>query len=268
MDRIIAEAEALLAQGFRELDIISQDVMSYGHDRRDDASLPTLLRALGNIGGHFWVRLLYGYPSLISDTLLETIAEIPQICHYLDVPIQHSHPEILQAMRRGATVAPVADMVKRVRNTMPDITLRTTCLVGFPGETEAHFQHLLDFCRTMRFDHLGAFVYSPEENTAAFELDNVPPLDVAEDRYARLMEQQKSIVDANNQARIGSTTDILLEIPINESEGLWRGRDAGQAPEVDGETYVSHVPATASRGDFITATFTGAYDYDMRAVPA
>jgi ribosomal protein S12 methylthiotransferase len=265
LDQVVGEARSLLDQGFREIDIISQDIMSYGRDLKDETSLPLLLRRLGAIDDAFWIRLLYGYPSLISDELLDVMASVPQICHYLDVPIQHSHPEVLHGMRRGATTAHVAKMVSRVRNVMPDIVVRTTCLVGFPGETDEHFEHLLNFCREMRFDHLGAFVYSPEEDTPAYEMGDVPSLEVAEDRYARLMEQQKTIVDEQNLALVGQTTDILLERVEDEDQGIWRGRSARQAPEVDGATYVENVPADVSLGTFVTATFTEPYDYDMRA---
>ncbi|MBT3193441.1 MAG: 30S ribosomal protein S12 methylthiotransferase RimO [Verrucomicrobia bacterium] len=266
LDQVVGEAESLLGQGFRELDIISQDIMSYGRDRQDDTSLPALLRRLGTLGGDFWVRLLYGYPSLVSDELLEVMAETPQVCHYLDVPIQHSHPDVLKGMRRGSTVPHVKKMVDRVRSVMPDATLRTTCLVGFPGETEEHFEHLLEFCQSVRFDHLGAFVYSPEENTPAYEMDAVPPLEVAEARYARLMEQQKTIVDENNKALLGETIDVLLETVEDDACNTWRGRSLRQAPEVDGTTFVEDVPDELGLGDFVSATYTATYDYDMRAV--
>lgn len=265
LDHIVAEAETLLGKGFRELDVISQDVTSYGRDLASEPSLADLVTSLGAIGGTFWIRLLYGYPSLVTDDLLEAMATTPQACHYLDIPIQHSHPDVLRAMRRGGTVSHVATMATRIRKAMPDAALRTTCLIGFPGETEEHFQHLLDFCRETRFDHLGAFVYSPEEGTPAYDMDKVPPLEVAEERYTRLLEQQKTIVDENNAALVGQTTRILLEGMRDEEEHTWRGRSRRQAPEVDGETYVTGVPSDAGLGDFITATFTAPYDYDMRA---
>ncbi len=263
--QIAAEAESLLGQGFRELDIISQDIMSYGRDLKDGSSLSALLRKLGEIDDHFWIRLLYGYPSLVTDELLDTMATIPQVCHYLDIPIQHSHPDVLQNMRRGATTKHVAKMVSRIRDVMPDVVLRTTCLVGFPGETDEHFEHLLDFCREMRFDHLGAFVYSPEEDTPAYDMGDVPPFEVAEERYARLMEQQKTIVDQQNRALPGQTTEILLEKVANANMGVWRGRSTRQAPEVDGQTFVENVPADVGLGAFVKATYTEPCDYDMRA---
>ncbi len=265
LDQILAEAETLLARGFRELDIISQDIMSYGKDLDTNPSLPTLIRALGRLGGTFWIRLLYGYPSLISDALLDAMGETAQVCRYLDVPIQHSHPDILRAMRRGGTAAAVATMAARVRDRLPGVTLRTTGLVGFPGETDAHFEHLLDFCRNVRFDHLGAFVYSPEEGTPANTLDNIPPLGVAEERYARLMEQQKKIVAAINRGLDGKEDRVLIEHAVPGHPDRARGRSPRQAPEVDGETRVSGLPSGVTRGDFIRVTYTGTHGYDLRA---
>ncbi len=265
LTNIISEAENLIGQGFRELDIIAQDIMSYGRDLADDTSLANLIRALGRLKGTFWIRLLYGYPSLITDELLEAMADTPQVCHYLDVPIQHSHPDILRAMRRGGTITSVTNMADRIRSIMPDAVLRTTCLVGFPGETEAHFQHLLDFCRETQFDHLGAFVYSPEEGTPAFDMDDVPSLEIAESRYARLLEQQQTIVKTRNSALVGQTAEILLERCDNKDSGTWRGRSKGQAPEIDGDTFVTHVPDKFNMGDFIPATYTRVSDYDMYA---
>jgi ribosomal protein S12 methylthiotransferase len=261
-DSVMTEARQLLGQGFRELAIISQDVMSYGQDLKSAASLPSLLKELGTIDGDFWIRLLYGYPSLLSDELLEVMATTPQVCHYLDIPIQHSHPDILKGMLRGHTTSYVAEMASRIRTAMPDAVLRTTCLVGFPGETEDHFQHLCDFCEETRFDHLGAFVYSPEEGTPAYDMDDVPPQEVAEERHARLMQLQKQIVDQKNHDLVGTTATVLLE---GETEGQWRGRSARQAPEVDGNIYIDSVPEGLSMGSFVNTTITDASDYDLRA---
>ena len=145
---------------------------------------------------------------------------------------------------------------------MPDAVLRTTCLVGFPGETEDHFQHLCDFCEENRFDHLGAFVYSPEEGTPAYDMDDVPPQEVAEERHARLMQLQKQIVDQKNHDLVGTTATVLLE---GETEGQWRGRSARQAPEVDGNIYIDSVPEGLGLGDFVNTTLTAASDYDLQA---
>jgi ribosomal protein S12 methylthiotransferase len=265
MDSVVTEARQLLGQGFRELDIISQDVMSYGKDLKSPTSLPSLIKTLGTLDGDFWIRLLYGYPSLLSDELLEAMASTPQVCHYLDIPIQHSHPDILKAMLRGHTASYVEEMAPRIRAAMPDATLRTTCLVGFPGETEAHFQQLCNFVKETRFDHLGAFVYSPEEGTPAYDMDDVPPLEVAEERHTRLMQLQKTIVDENNNAMVGKAVDVLLETLEDEASNTWRGRSLRQAPEVDGTTFVENVPDGLGLGDFVNATIIAASDYDLQA---
>jgi len=263
-DRILAEAQSLLERGFRELDIISQDIMSYGRDLPEKTSLAALIRELGKLKGTFWIRLLYGYPPLITDDLLDAIADTPQVCHYLDVPVQHSHPGILQAMLRGNTAKAVSDMPARIRRRLPDAVIRTTCLVGFPGETEAHFQHLLDYCADARFDHLGAFIFSPEEGTPAFDMDDTPPFEVAEERYTRLMTQQSKIASARHRRLKGQCDTVLLEHPPTGSEP-GRGRSRRQAPGVDGETHITGLPPTARKGDFVPVTYTGTRKLDLIA---
>ena len=263
IDKIYTEAESLIKQGFRELDIISQDITYYGEDLKDGTNLASLLRRLGEIDDKFRMRLLYGYPGGVTDELLEVMAVTPQVCNYLDIPIQHSHPDVLTAMQRKSTIKPVSDMVTRIRKALPDAAVRTTCLVGFPGETEAHFQHLLHFCQEMRFDHLGAFVYSPEEDTAAYDMENVPSLEEAQDRHNRLMEQQQQISAEINRSLIGSTVEILLENKISENQ--WQGRTYRQAPEVDGITTINNIPESAEKGTFIKAKITAADTYDLTA---
>jgi len=275
----VREAEHLLESGFRELVLISQDVTSYGRDL-PNADLPRLIRALGRIGGTFWIRLLYGFPSRVTDDLLETMAAVPQVCHYLDLPIQHSHPQILQAMRRARTVRHVHHMAARLREAMPDIALRTTCLVGFPGETEEHFRHLVEFVRRTEFDHLGVFVFSPEEDTAAARLLARPPRKLAEERRRRLLTAQKEIVDRMAAARTGEQTTVLLERPVGrparrpdgtladadpQRAEWWVGRAPRQAPEVDGETLVSGIGPKTEACDFVAVRYTGFADYDMLA---
>lgn len=265
IDGIVAEAESLLEAGFRELVIISQDVTAYGHDLPDDTRLPQLLRALGRIGGDFWIRLLYGYPSHLSDTILETMAEIPQICHYLDIPIQHSHPDVLRSMQRSNTITPVQNMVQRARVAMPDVTLRTTCLVGHPGETDDHFKHLLDFVQQARFDHLGSFTFSPEEGTPAATMPDRPNAETARDRREALMLAQQKIVDNKAEELIGQSAMCLLEQQHPEYDSVWIGRTERYAPEVDGCVYVEDI-TTGKPGDFISVHYTEQDGYDMIAV--
>jgi ribosomal protein S12 methylthiotransferase len=263
---IVREAERLLEGGIRELDLVAQDVTSYGLDRADGADLPGLLRALGRIGGKFWIRLLYGFPGRVSDRLLAAMAEIPQVCAYLDLPIQHSHPAVLRAMGRGATVRHVHSLGPRLRAALPDVALRTTCLVGFPGETESRFRHLLDYVEATRFDNLGVFVFSPEDGTPARNLPGRPTLAVAERRRGRLLAAQRRVVTRAAAEAAGREAEVLLERQMDG--GRWRARSARQAPEADGETLVSRVPRRCRAGDFVRVRLLGGFGYDTLAVHA
>ncbi len=262
-DAILREARRLLKDGFRELDIVSQDVMSYGRDLSGGVTLEGLLRLLADMeDGVYWLRLLYGYPTAVTDDLLRTMAGLPHVLPYLDVPIQHSHPDVLRAMRRGNTADGVASLAARARRFLPGVVLRTTCLVGFPGETEAHFEHLLAYVEASRFDHLGAFVYSPEEGTPAFTMGHVPPRPVAQRRYERLMALQQGLVAARAASLVGATDTFLLETRTEDPD-LWRARSRRQAPEVDGVSYLLSVPPDAKPGMFVEARYTEVADYDM-----
>ena len=279
VNRLVAEAESLLDAGVRELDLISQDITFYGRDLRDGSTLPGLLRALSTIGGEFWIRLLYGYPSHVTDELLASMAELPQVCHYLDIPIQHSHPDILKAMHRAETVEAVRTLAARARAVMPDIALRTTCLVGFPGETEGHFQHLLDFVEETEFDHLGTFTFSPEEGTAAATMPHSPPAELAEERRDRLMTLQQTIVAARTGARVGQEARVLLDRRLSELDfddelladlnpaTMGSARSRAEAPEVDGEILIEGLPDHAEPGTFLSVRYTEALGYDMAAIP-
>ena len=263
IDALIHETATLLESGFREINIISQDITHYGRDLNDGTNLPRLLRELSSIEGSFRIRLLYAYPTGITDELLEVMADSPKICSYLDIPIQHSHPEILKKMLRSSTIPYIENMTSRIRAAMPDATIRTTCLVGFPGETDQHFNHLLQFCAENRFDNLGAFIYSPEENTPAWDMQNTPPENIAQKRYDELMHQQQMIVAEKSAAQIGKTVEILLE--HDAGNGDWIGRTRSQAPDVDGITLVQNLPPNTSPGTIISATITAADNYDLTA---
>jgi ribosomal protein S12 methylthiotransferase len=264
-DRVLDEARRLINSGFRELNVISQDITAYGRDRDAGETLAALVRSLGELDGEFWIRLLYGYPSTVTDELLAVMRQSPSVCRYLDIPLQHSHPDILRAMRRVDMIKHVPDMAERLREALPGVTLRTTFLVGYPGETEAHVAHLLDYVRTSQFDHVGVFVYSPEEGTAAYDLDDLPDIEVAEARRARVMEAQQGVVAARAEARVGLVTEFLLESPDPDQPGMWRGRSRGQAPEVDGITRISGCHENAQMGSFVRARFSGVDGYDMVA---
>ena len=265
---VTAEAKKIIDMGYSELDLISQDTTFYGHDRDDGASLPELLYSLGKLEGDFWIRLLYGYPPGISDELLKAVAEIPQVCNYFDIPIQHSHPDILKAMLRANTVDPVMNMAERIRAVMPDATLRTTCLVGFPGETDEHFEHLLEFVKATKFDHLGAFTFSPEEDTPAYDMGNCPDAAVAEARRDMLMLAQREILDKKAAALIGKETTALLESVVEGESDMWFARTRRLAPEVDGQVIVSGVEQGICAGSFAPIRYTEQEGYDMYAVVA
>ena len=266
IDALVAEAETLLGAGIRELNLISQDTTSYGRDL-PDADLPQLLRALGGIGGEFWIRILYGYPSQVTDAVLDAMGEVDQVLPYLDIPVQHSHPAILKAMKRAGTYRAVQHLPARVRARLPGATLRTTCLVGFPGEKREHFSHLLDYVREARFDHLGAFAFSPEDGTAAESMPGRPRPETAERRRDKLLLVQQEVVAEKIKALMGRDDRALLETP-GEEPGLWIARASRQAPDVDGITYVESLPATAQAGTILPIRYTASDGYDMIAQPA
>lgn len=261
---IVAEAKALVAAGYREIDVVAQDVTAYGRDFGDGTTLASLLKKLDRIKGDFWLRLLYGYPSYVTDELLEVISKSRHICRYLDIPVQHSHPGVLRAMRRADTVKHVADMPARLRAACPGLALRTTCLVGFPGETDEAFEHLLSYVREAEFDQLGVFCFSPEEGTAAAKMEGAVPPDVARRRRARLMRAQKKVVETKLAKLVGEKIEVMLVAPAGE-KGQWRARARFQAPDVDGETLVSGAPRSARPGDVLSATVLAASGYDIVA---
>ncbi len=271
---LLTEATALVASGVREINLISQDTTSYGRDRRSSnagVTLSALLRTLDALDGTFWLRVLYGYPSRVTDELLAVMAAARHVCAYLDLPIQHSHPEVLRGMLRADAVRAVADLPQRLRRAVPGMVLRTTCLVGFPGETEAHFQHLLDYVADAKFDHLGVFAFSPEEGTAAFGRADTPPAEVAAERRDRLLRLQRQVVDARRRALVGTRAEALLLQPLRgdgrkgPGDVIWLARLARQAPEVDGVTHVKGVPDNAKPGQFIPVRLTGGRGYDLAA---
>lgn len=271
LDELVREAETLLASGIRELNLIAQDVTSYGRETRDGPELVDLLRALDRLGGDFWIRLLYGYPVGVTEPLLEWMAGSPHACRYLDLPLQHSHPDLLRAMRRADTVGLVEGLAGRLRAAVPGVTLRTTFLVGFPGETEDHFRHLLQYAARERFDHVGVFAYSPEEGTAAAALEGEPDDIVAERRRDLLMRQQAEAVRERLTRLQGAEETVLLEHPHLDEEDQatpwWAARSQAQAPEeLDGVTLVGQVPADAVPGAFVRVRNTGCADYDLQAL--
>jgi ribosomal protein S12 methylthiotransferase len=261
-DDIASEAESMVRAGVREINLISQDSLLYGADRAGRSQIVPLLRRLDAIEGEFWIRVLYGYPAGVSDEVLEVLNASRHICKYLDLPIQHSHPDILKAMNRAPAVQATAGLAARLRQAVPGIVLRTTCLVGFPGETDEQFEHLMSTVEASKFDHLGVFAFSPEEGTPACELD-APEPDVAEARCQRLMALQKRVVRERAKELKGSLSQALLL--RRGASGAWLARLPRQAPDVDGETLVKGVAPSAKAGDFVNVEITGGKGYDLEA---
>ena len=261
---LLAEAKALLDTGVRELTLIAQDTTAYGRDKRGAPRLPELLRELDALDGDFWLRLLYGHPGTVDDALLDAMASCRHVVPYLDLPIQHSHPAILRGMHRADTIRAVSGLPERLRAAIPGITLRTTCMVGFPGEGDDEFNHLLGYVRAARFDALGAFVFCPEEDTPAYGLP-IPPAEVSEARRDALLSLQQKIMRENHKALCGREDTALLLRPPARAGGAWLARTTRQAPEVDGWTRVSRVPQSAKPGDFIRVRYTGGRGCDLLA---
>lgn len=263
MDDVVHEAETLLGQGVRELNLISQDTTRYGHDRTDGASLPGLLKRLGKIGGDFWIRLLYGHPAYLTDELLDCMGAVPQVCRYLDIPIQHADEQVLRAMRRPGGARAVRDFPERARARLPGVVLRTTCLVGFPGETAAQFNELIRFVRLTEFDHLGVFAFSPEETTEAATMKKQVSATTGRRRRDQLMAIQQIIAFRKAAGRRGGEDVALLLKPARRN--AWEARVRGQAPEVDGLTRVTGCGAGMKSGDRVAVRFTGSDGYDLKA---
>lgn len=258
---IVREAEKLLETGFREITLVSQDSTSYGRDLPGKPSLAGLLKALDRIGGSFWIRFLYSFPGLLTPELLGTMASLEKVCRYIDVPIQHSHPDILAMMKRGSTARHIMALPAIARGYMPDVSLRTTVITGFPGETRVHFEHLAAYLKEAEFDHAGVFPYSPEPGTPAAAGKPVSAGAVS-DRVEQLLDIQSRIFDSKAQARKGSVEKVLLETEVRKN--TWLGRTAGQAPEVDSAVQVTTI-RNHRKGSFIHARHTSHSGYTLRA---
>ena len=253
----------MVSQGIVEINLVSQDSTAYGRDRDDGAGLGPLMHALAAVEGVKWIRLHYAYPIGLPEGLLQAMAELPQVVRYLDMPLQHASGPILKAMRRGVTRAGTERILDRVRAAVPNVALRTTFIVGFPGETEADFEELVDFVRCQRFDHVGVFAYSSESGTAAGELkDDVPP-EVKQDRVARLMAVQAEISEERLERFVGTIVPVLINGPSEESEWLLEGRTPWQAPDVDGIVYVSTDDASVRPGCIYPVYITESGEHDL-----
>jgi ribosomal protein S12 methylthiotransferase len=262
---VVAEARSLIEQGVRELVLVAQDSSRYGEDLDMEDGLAHLLRELAQLEGVEWVRVMYAYPTHVSDAFLDAMASEPKACKYLDIPLQHASQKILKLMRRGGNRASLERLIARVRARVPGVTVRTTFITGFPGETDEDFAELLTFVRNVEFDRVGVFTYSDEEGTPAFELpDKVDPK-IAARRRAALMREQKKISRRRNRARVGSTVRVLFEGASAETDLLWQGRAEGQAPDIDGCILINDAPEgfTPAPGDFVNVRITGAHEYDL-----
>lgn len=262
---IVKEAEAHLGRGVRELNLIAQDVTFYGHDLGGKNNLPNLLRQIGGIGGKFWIRLLYGHPDHVGDDLLAALAEIPQACRYLDLPIQHCNEKILRMMGRNGSEDTLRALFGRIRKILPDITLRTTCLVGFPGETEKDFKCLVNFINETGFDHLGVFVFSEEEETKAADLPRKVSLQLARQRKDILMRCQQKIITRKLAETIGRIEEIFVEKPKGKTKNAWLARSRRQAPEIDNAVYLRDHAGQCAPGMFIEARYVRPQGYDLAA---
>ena len=261
MEYILNEAQKLADSGVKELILVAQETTLYGVDIYGRKMLPELLRKLADIQGFVWIRLLYCYPEEITDELIRVIKDTPKICKYLDIPMQHCNDGILKRMGRRTSKADIISLVDKLRKEIPDIAIRTTFIVGFPGETEDEFNELLDFVDEMSFDRVGVFTYSPEEDTPAALFDNQIAQDEKERRKSELMFLQQEISSDNGDAMIGKNLLVMIEGKLAD-ENVYVGRTYKDAPEVDGYIFV-YTSDTLVSGDFAHVTVTGASEYDL-----
>jgi ribosomal protein S12 methylthiotransferase len=265
---VVREAENLAAGGVREVTLIGQDTTSYGEDLGLRDGLPDLLARLANIEALGWVRFLYAYPNRVTPRLLDTLAEHPRLVKYLDMPLQHASRRVLAQMKRGSSGAAFLPLLERVRRTIPDVMLRTSFIVGFPGETETDFRELCDFVRAAEFDWMGVFAYSDVENATSHSLAAKVDAEKIAERRDLLMKLQRKISARRLRRFAGQTLPALVEGPSREQEFLWEARLPGMAPEIDGKLYLTDIQpqpdgACARPGDMVTVEITRSLDYDL-----
>lgn len=262
---IIAEAQQLAEEGVKELILVAQDSSRYGEDLGKEDALAHLLRELSHTDGIEWVRVMYTYPTHISDGFLDVLAEEPKAVKYLDMPLQHASQNVLKLMKRGGNRASLERLIQRVRKRVPGIAVRTTFITGFPGETDTDFEELLAFVKNVEFDRVGVFIYSDEEGTPAYDLLHKIEPKIAKQRRARLMKEQAKISRRKCKARIGETVQVMFEGESQESELLWQGRMESQAPDIDGCVLINDAPEILSPqpGDLVKVLITAAQEYDL-----
>ncbi|HEY3157524.1 MAG TPA: 30S ribosomal protein S12 methylthiotransferase RimO [Vicinamibacterales bacterium] len=267
-DSIVREARALASRGVKELLLISQDTSFYGVDRGERGALARLLRELNAVDGLEWIRMLYLYPTTIGEDVLDAMAECEKVCNYVDLPLQHASDDVLKRMKRPGTRASYERLLARIRARVPGVTLRTTFIVGFPGETDDDFSQLHDFVKTVGFDHVGVFTYSHEEGTSAHGFEDNVPAKVKRQRQGKLMSLQRRLVVEAQQLRVGQQVRLLVDGPSSEHDLVLRARLEGQCPDIDPVVYLTDCdPSEFSAGQFITAEIVGSREYDLLAAP-
>ncbi|MCM8775803.1 MAG: 30S ribosomal protein S12 methylthiotransferase RimO [Candidatus Omnitrophica bacterium] len=259
---IVDESKRLIEEGAKELILTGQDTTAFGRDREGKDLLPDLLLELDKISGVKWIRLLYAYPTCVSERLMEVMQDSKHICHYLDLPLQHISDRILRAMKRGITKRRTVEIIERFRERIPDLTVRTSFIVGFPGETDRDFQELLDFMEAMKFERLGIFTYSREKGAPAARMPHQVPERIKQKRLEKAMLLQQKISRENNQRMIGQTIEVLVEERDDKNPFLWIGRSQMDAPEVDGNVFV-HSSRKLRISDFYPVKITSVKDYDL-----
>lgn len=264
VESLVSEAEKLAQTGVREVNLISQDLSDYGVDLDENNNLFELLGGLEKVEGIDWIRLFYFYPDELTDQVIEKMAASDKICRYLDMPVQHFSDGVLRRMNRKITGAKIHERIQRLRERIPKIVLRTSIIVGFPGETEEDFETLLEGVKRARFNHLGIFRYSDEEGTPAYRLRNKVPQEVIEERFDKLFEVQREIARELNQEFLGKVIDVLVEGPHEETELLIEGRHFGQAPDIDGKVLINDLGGLQVKtGDLVKVKVTDVLDYDL-----
>jgi ribosomal protein S12 methylthiotransferase len=267
-DSIVTEARGLAARGVKELLLISQDTTFYGIDRHERGALARLLRELNTIDGLEWIRLLYLYPTTIDDATLAAMADCEKVCKYIDLPLQHASNAVLGRMKRPGTRQSYDTLLGRIRGRVPGVALRTTFIVGFPGETEQDVEELCSFVEDHGFDHVGVFTYSHEEGTSAFGLDDDVPAKLKKARRSRVMGLQKRLVTRRQRARVGERARIVVDGPSADHELVLKGRLSSQAPDIDASVFLTDCdPSSFQPGDFADVAIVGSRGYDLLARP-
>jgi ribosomal protein S12 methylthiotransferase len=261
VEDILAEARALAARGVRELVLVAQDSTRYGLDHGIRDGLAYLLRRLAAIDGIRWIRVMYAYPQTLTDPILEAMASEEKVVDYVDIPLQHASEALLKRMKRPTGRGNLLGMIERIRDRVPGVAIRTSFIVGFPGETETEFEELQEFVRDARFENVGVFTYSHEEGTSAHGLGDPVPAEVKEARREGLMALQGEISAELNRERVGQRIEVLVEGTHPDTDLLLCGRSAGQAPEIDGQVIIND--GTAEAGEFVTVEVTEAHPYDL-----